>query len=778
MNPAGDNGPPRPPSPLKPPRKRKRIVISCTECHRRKQKCDRSSPCSNCIARNKQSLCHYENESARKQQLLEEKNTAAATSLHGGAFSVIRPNDPDRDADTDTAAQVTAFGYAKSNGNINTTLGIFKKIEKHDAGESSLLAHPAAGASDQSGLREKYKSLIRQLPSKPYIEQLLPTYFREVNYQYYPLDEGIFRDHLQNWYNLSFSTLNKGPLELSGELQFFPALLFQCLALALQFQPLDYDKGLDSLKYAAGMSFDDLASDYSESGVAILNLLGKRNTTLLTVQAGFLRTAYLKNVGMVTEGWHSLSSTIRDAQEIGLHREGVSKPRRPDEKAEDILEGLWVEQLRRRMWLILALWDIHMAINLGRPATIDPRDGTPPFPIDAPTPKSRREAAPSPRAQSDPPTPLTMLLWNVELSAPLWDIFNLEKEDPNQNNLAKVEKMHNLIRQIAFHCPPFFRAHNPDTSFDADPGCYWLPRAREVFKNGAAFTIMALHRPYIFTSPSSRTAALKAGLDILLAQRAFFGMLSSLHYKMFALVLNTFDAIVLVAAIYILHPHENSDDLDDSLRHFEWGMERFQIMSTRNTMAKAALGVLKAIHLRLKRALSPPKSTQIQTESGLKTQSSPLARTPETYPCLTTNGQYLTPSTHHQSISSASSTSTTDHNNAPTPATVYTLPTISNLTSPSAVPTPLSSNSASWGTGNITTAPGDFAPIPLAPLHPMHDLVFNDLGTAMDSGYETGTWDVTGIDVAGEEDMSAARWQFEGDFGSDSFWGLMNTYSP
>lgn len=38
---AGRNGPQRdhpPPSVLKPPRKRRRIVISCTECHRRKQK--------------------------------------------------------------------------------------------------------------------------------------------------------------------------------------------------------------------------------------------------------------------------------------------------------------------------------------------------------------------------------------------------------------------------------------------------------------------------------------------------------------------------------------------------------------------------------------------------------------------------------------------------------------------------------------------------------------------------------------------------------------------
>lgn len=110
------------------------------------------------------------------------------------------------------------------------------------------------------------------------------------------------------------------------------------------------------------MTFDDLASDYSESGTQILCLLGKRNTTLVTVQAGFLRCAYLKNCGMVPESWHSLSQTIRDAQEIGLHKDGSSyRQRRQDEKPEDVLEHLWLEQLRQRVWLILSLWDIHMA---------------------------------------------------------------------------------------------------------------------------------------------------------------------------------------------------------------------------------------------------------------------------------------------------------------------------------------------------------------------------------------------------------------------------------
>lgn len=200
--------------------------------------------------------------------------------------------------------------------------------------------------------------------------------------------------------------------------------LFQCLALSLQFQPLDYDCSLDSLKYAAGMSFDDLASDYSESGMSIMNLLGKRHTTLVTVQAGFLRTSFLKNCGMVPESWHSLSQTIRDAQEIGLHKNTI-QARKPDEKPEDVLENLWLEQLRRRVWLIISLWDIHMALVLGRPTTIDCRDGKPPFPIDAPIPKNRREIAPAPRTESDPPTPLSVLLWTCELSAPLVSISDL-----------------------------------------------------------------------------------------------------------------------------------------------------------------------------------------------------------------------------------------------------------------------------------------------------------------------------------------------------------------
>lgn len=545
------------------------------------------------MTRNKQSACRYENEPGRKQQLLDD--AANNSDDQHGLETHIK-------IDADSAAQISALGYAKSNP--TSTLGIFRKIDREGQDPASLMPNHPTYNGEYNGLREKYKSLIRQLPAKPYMEILIDTYFREANVQYDPLHEEVFREQLEQWNSLPFSEINKGPQELPGDVRFFPAILFQMAALALHFQPVDYDPSLDSLKYAAGMSFDDLATEYSESGAAILSLLGKRNTTLVTVQAGFLRTSFLKNCGMVPESWHSLSSTIRDAQEIGFHKD------RLDQRPRTQQEYNWYQwQLedRRRLWLILSIWDVHMAIVLGRPTTIDPRDGRPTFPIDSVPVADRKSAPPAKRKESDPPTPLSALLWNAEVGAPLWDILNLEREGPRQSDGAKVEKMHKLINQVIAHAPPYFRSKDPDTRWDNHEKCAWLARSRLALANSAAFSIMALHRPYIFTNSNSRTSALKAGLDILRAQRSLFQLIDEKHYKMFTLVLNTFDAIVLVAAVYILYPQENRELLDDALQHFAWGMERFHTISERNHMALSALNVLRAVYVRLKKAVGCTK---------------------------------------------------------------------------------------------------------------------------------------------------------------------------
>ncbi|KAG9244365.1 fungal-specific transcription factor domain-containing protein [Calycina marina] len=744
--------------PPKVTRKRKRITISCTECHRRKQKCDRGLPCANCKQRNKDNDCQYANPAARTAQLAEDSTKNGAGEAL--PFKVLK-----------LANQVSEFGYSKVNGDNNTTMGVFNKIQSHDPGFTvdPMITLPLQSV-DNTSIRDKYRTFIRLLPVKPIVDKLLETYFDECNTHYYPLDEGTFRELYVKWQNISHATLSKGPQELPLDLQHFPALLFQVLALALQFQPPEYDPSLDALKYLSGMSFDDVASEYSDSSLSIINLLGVRCNTLLKVQASFLRASFLKNCGMIPEAWHALSSTIRHAQDIGLHKP-TSRHHKTNQSPEDVLEGLWHEQLRIRMWCILCIWDIHMASVLGRPTTIDQRDGRPTMPMDTPIPKSRRQVAPTPRDEHDPPTPLSMLLWNAELAAPLWSISGLEKEDPHQNNLDKVEMMHSQILSISLHCPPWFRSENPDTTFDSHSHCQWLPRARPVFQNAAAFSIMALHRPYIFTSPLSRTRALHAALDILKAQRRLFYLIDSKDYKTFSLVLNTFDAIVLLAATFILHPLENRNVLDCSLQHFEWGMERFDKMGERNNMAKSALGVLKAIYVRLKRALDRAKSNvktvpevSLGTSGSTPSLSTAVSVSSVARPFPPPYSYNFSHESPQEIVSNASSTPN---------GTVCTQPTISNLTENNNTPV-----SASWEnfTGNILDAlPRDTTynqyNLPsMAPLQPMHDLL-----SGLSTGGSTGqVIDPQLMEYA--DSVALGAWQFEGPVGPESFWGFMNSY--
>ena len=67
----------------------------------------------------------------------------------------------------------------------------------------------------------------------------------------------------------------------------------------------------------------------------------------------------------------------------------------------------------------------------------------------------------------------------------------------------------------------------------------------------------------------------------------------------------------------------------------------------------------------------------------------------------------------------------------------------------------------------------------MPPLQPMHDLIYNDLSGIGDS--QLVDPQLSGIGIGGMFDPNVASdeiWQFEGDFGNDSFWGVMNNYNP
>lgn len=181
--------------------------------------------------------------------------------------------------------------------------------------------------------------------------------------------------------------------------------------------------------------------------------------------------------------------------------------------------------------MILVGWDVHTGVVLGRPISISVGMASPTLPVDAPIPKDRSKTPVLPRNENDPPTPLTRAIWAYHVMVPLRHIVELEKEGACPKDFSKVDALHRQLLDVESQTPPYFRLENPDTRFDDHPDCYWLPYVRATLPQLMSFNFMALHRPYIFTRPKSRTAALRASLNMLHAQRLHFQSLKPQQYK-------------------------------------------------------------------------------------------------------------------------------------------------------------------------------------------------------------------------------------------------------
>ncbi|KAL0940865.1 fungal specific transcription factor domain-containing protein [Colletotrichum truncatum] len=717
-----------------PPKKRRRVVISCTECHRRKQKCDRDLPCANCRSRNKQDACKYETgaPTAKEHRKAEAEGsrTTQVQSLSNAAAN---------------------WGYSHAGA---STLGLMRKIESANGDGSLSHLSGASQVEDQFATKERYKSLIRQLPAKGYIEKLVEVYFREFNWQYYALEEDLFMQQFAEWNNLPFNVLsNSGPQGLSPDLRVFPALLFQVLATALLILPEGSHEFYEHLKYAGNMTFEDLAADYSESGVGILSLLGKRQITLTTVQASFLRAAFLKYMAKVTESqakWHAIGSAIRDAQEIGMHRDSLD-PQPVSNETEDVLENMWLIQRRRKLYMVLMTWDIHCALVLGRPGSIDWRILPPSLPIDTPLPKDRRKTPIAPRDdEKDPPTPLTRGIWAFKLVGPMREILELEHDGPCPKDYAKVDRVHQMCMELDEMAPAYFRLENPDRRWDDEPSCYWLQSVRFYLPQMNLFNLMALHRPYIFNRQKSRTEALKASIEMLHRQMLTFQGLEPGSWRNFSLFFGSFDAVVLMASIYILFPKENLDMAGSAMQHFHWTTERFEAMQERNPLAKAAKGVLQAIFFKFKKAVGNPAPPPSMSSLASQTPAS----------TTTTEGSSSSVS-GRGSVSTTTNTADTPVSKSSTVATPTSLPTAPETSS-----YPLPSSHSEW------TMPNSWDFTSIAPLFPMGDLIYHDLNGIPEDG-SLPAWG-----AATPPPPPAAGQTFEGDFGNDSVWNILNQYDP
>ncbi|KAF5677798.1 oleate activated transcription factor 3 [Fusarium heterosporum] len=700
-------------------------------------------------SRDKESSCVYEagaptakqsrqHQQAHKGQQFIEQSLASTDS----PVKQVRPSSPGSGTSSDNgpeellSSKVADWGYAHNGA---STMGILKRIETLTEGEdiSSRISDESNRGSPgkELALREKYKAIVRQLPARNYIEKLVEVYMRGFNWQYYPIDPDILHAQLEEWNSLPFSVLSDvGPRGLKPELRAFPAVIFQIIATALLLLPERPDSTFDPLKFAGGMSFEDLAVEYSESGQAIVDLLGKRHLSLTTVQAQFLRASFHKftakvtdavgdfyelisNVQLIFKQWHTISVAIRDAQDLGMHRDSLD-PKAKDSTVESILENQWLIQRRRRIYTLLAIWDLNCAMILGRPGTIDWNQTLPTPPVDAPIPVSRSRTPVVPRGEDDYATPITRILWNLELSRPLRAIQNLEVGGSYPIDSTKIDEIHQSISNLDKTIPPSFRMNNPDTRWDHLPETHWYSANRFYFASLHEFSKMALHRPFIFNRVESRVEAIHASLKTLDIQKMTFEGLPPDSWRNFMLFFASFDAIVLLASVYILFPREHTEFTARTIEHFQWTIERFSAIQDRNPLAKSAQGVLRAIVARFKRAMDKARDGSMSSlADGSTTGSSKMAS-------ISTPGSSLLSSDDPSAIDSG-----------------WMAPTMDNL--------------------NM-----------MAPFFPIGDLVYNDLTAGPDMTMLPLPMN-DGQDSMGGNDM---LWQFGGGWGEDTVWQMLNQF--
>ena len=161
--------------------------------------------------------------------------------------------------------------------------------------------------------------------------------------------------------------------ELSKELQYFPAVVFQVIASTLQFLPPDAPLVVQSFPNSPA-----LPQRYSNLGQELLSLRSAPVFSFTAIQAEFLRAAFLKNCCKGIEAWHAIGNAVRSvsslllvfccyyrkhsntfsrqAQELGLHRHrDIHQSNRHG--IDRTLSLFWYEEYKKRIWINLFAWD-------------------------------------------------------------------------------------------------------------------------------------------------------------------------------------------------------------------------------------------------------------------------------------------------------------------------------------------------------------------------------------------------------------------------------------
>ncbi|KAL7942708.1 hypothetical protein V8C42DRAFT_360082 [Trichoderma barbatum] len=286
-----------------------RFKYACTECQRRKQKCNRIYPCSHCKVRSAQRQCHFKERASKTASGRSQANGVAAsgTAVGKGAKGKAAGRKRSRDSSDDSSCDSDSeFDSDSDVDNGNPDPG----VQNGTAAGSDGSDHP---------LNAQVNTLFTPLTSGAKTKQARPRH--------------------SNQYHISAAS---------------------CPELRNALNTLPQKREHKNLEKMLGASCQERTESFHYSARYLYSSMpvGRyhRNNVLWLLHS----TYWYKAEALFIECCHVFNTAVREAQELGFNTE-------QDVRGVPNFEL----EMRRRAWCVIDSWDWQIASGLSRPTLVD-----------------------------------------------------------------------------------------------------------------------------------------------------------------------------------------------------------------------------------------------------------------------------------------------------------------------------------------------------------------------------------------------------------------------
>ncbi|KAK1920862.1 fungal-specific transcription factor domain-containing protein [Papiliotrema laurentii] len=537
--------------------KKKRVSLSCAQCAKRKQKCNREFPCQHCIARKVPELCVPYNPQSHKESAngpdpqtasrLDKIEDVLSVILrhHGGLWgykdvkeymshgpfnrvfpaTVLAPSSPHRRSlalgaenhfaiphhlGTTVSTPIHVEEHAQDldgGGSLTDDDGFGRSVGKGWLGDLEGGVPESMNASDKVSIKldqhgtpaENLQRLITDCGVSPHkvaelVQELPPKPFADRVIDWFFSGLNYVRYPIdERLFRISYEDLYNKHTAVDPSNVRALPLVFIVLAMAVRLAPEEW-AGDEQTRKLSSLRM------YWSSRRSILIATAIQSESVELVVTRLLSAMYLVLIHdrRLTECWSQLGASLRTAQAIGLHRDGSKLGLDP-----------FQTEYRRRLWSYLYHADKLYSLVLGRPPSISDSYADAQLPSNLElsefnTSLDPNANVPQPRPLSEPTT-ATFLILRSQLAKIVGRIVHHFQKLDEPAQYSDVERLQRELETFSEQLPPHFRMHRPDKSLDKT--LFWLPVHRFMLLTEILVTTIILHRPWLLRKLSSNRYA-------------------------------------------------------------------------------------------------------------------------------------------------------------------------------------------------------------------------------------------------------------------------------